>query len=88
MKLRLGGKWWVYVTNRRLKVNDGLCDDTKHPRRILVSSELSEIDQLDTICHEFLHAVDPERMFNEDWVLKTGTEFANALWALGYRKEA
>jgi hypothetical protein len=88
MRLKLGGKFWQFVTNRRLKVNDGTWDETKKPRRITVSAELSEEDQLDTTVHEFLHAVDTAQMFDEDWVLKAGTEIASALWKLGYRKEA
>jgi hypothetical protein len=43
-----------------------------------------EIDLMDTVIHEVLHAIRPE--LSEEAVLETGTTIAKALWKLNYRK--
>lgn len=85
MRLRLGGKWWLFKTSRKLTASAGYCN--YNDQRIVVDAMLKDEQRLDVELHEMLHACDWNRMLDEDWVLQTGTELAAALWKLGYRKK-
>jgi hypothetical protein len=61
-----------------------LCD--YNTRTITVCTSLADVDELDTLCHELLHAC--QGFASEDHVAEVATTLATVLWQLNYRKEA
>lgn len=53
-------------------------------RRILIKEGLEPVDELNTIIHEFLHAIDWNK--DEQWVDERSLELAKLLLRLGYEK--
>lgn len=86
MRVKLGQQYWRFAFGRTAPGTWGLCDPSARPKRITVSSKLSEFNTFDTRIHEFLHAADTGDMIAEEWIERTGTELAHALWRLGYRR--
>jgi hypothetical protein len=84
MRIDLGGKSWEVRPSRSLRVNRGYYDPNK--LWIVYDKRSDPQEQLDTLIHEMIHASDTGEMIDEGWVLRAGTEIANALWKLGYRK--
>ena len=84
-RVMIGGHLWSLVF-RSLKRRSlcGLCDyETK---TISICTSMQGIDELDTLCHELLHAC--QGFASEDHVAEVATTLATVLWQLGYRKEA
>ena len=78
------GRLWQFRRVGNL-INDGDCDAPVTPaKEIRVRSNLTGIDELETIIHECLHACC--WFFREEFVLQLGKSLAVALWRLGYRK--
>lgn len=70
------------VTRRQLpKKSWGSCNYDK--RLILIRRDLSHRNMLDTMLHEFRHALHPILFCAEDWISDTSTELADALLASG-----
>lgn len=64
----------------------GFTENPKTKRkRIIVASDLTERDELETVIHEMLHAADWSK--DEEWVTEAGADIARALWRLGWRKQ-
>jgi len=80
------------ITYRYIRSNtklDGYCKKPnmpKHRRIIAINKQLKGKKELDTNIHEMLHACGWS--LDEEWVRDTATDIANALWELGYRKNA
>jgi Zn-dependent oligopeptidase len=83
--IKIAGKPWRLVY-RSLKQRHlcGLCD--YNTRTITVCTSLADVDELDTLCHELLHAC--QGFASEDHVAEVATTLATVLWQIGYRKEA
>lgn len=84
LAVRIAGQQWRLV-RRSLKARRlcGLCDYEK--RTISVCTSMAGVDELDTLCHELLHAC--QGFASEDHVAEVATTLATILWQLGYRKE-
>lgn len=86
MEFRLWTSIWKLLFVRKIPSKDhkttiGECD---HENRVLkVVDELRGLERLDTIIHEMLHAVLPEK--DELWVESVASDMANVLWETGYR---
>lgn len=83
-RILIAGNIWrlVYSSLKRRNLC-GLCDyDTK---TITVCNSMRGVDELDTLCHELLHAC--QGFASEDHVAEVATTLATVLWQLGYRKE-
>lgn len=52
--------------------------------RMEVDPRQTQIDYLDTVIHEALHMLFPQK--KERAILKAGTSIAQLLWRLGYRR--
>jgi hypothetical protein len=83
-EFKIAGDTWqvVYKSLKRRKLC-GLCDYDK--RTITICTSLSDLDELDTLIHELLHAC--QGYASEDHVAEVATTLANILWRLGYRPE-
>ena len=83
--IKISGQPWQLVY-RSLKRRNlcGLCD--YNTRTIHVCTSLADVDELDTLCHELLHAC--QGFASEDHVAEVATTLATVLWQIGYRKEA
>lgn len=88
----IGKKRWKFVRRHiKQKTEDGhpiygLCDPPDNPgKTITVERKLSGKLELDTIIHELIHASLWE-VLDEDFVERMGTDVANAVWRMGYRK--
>ena len=78
------GKRWGFRF-ARLKKCKGYCDSPeKKNKEIVVKSNLPPKEELDITLHELLHAADWWK--DEEWVEQVGTDIANVLWRLGWRK--
>ena len=84
-QIKIAGQPWQLVY-RPLKRQHlcGLCD--YNTRTITICTSLADVDELDTLCHELLHAC--QGFASEDHVAEVATTLATVLWQLGYRKEA
>lgn len=81
-KTQLGDKTWSVVPTGDLPDCVGVC--VHDERMIQLVSVQSDKTFLDVAIHESLHAVFP---WMQEWsVNQTGTEIADLLWKLGYRK--
>lgn len=92
-KVRILGKTWhlKYVPEEELHEegeeypHKGDCDPPdKKNKTIRISEALTDVEELDTLLHEFLHAA--EWNMSEEWVDAAGRDIAHALWRLGWRK--
>ena len=83
--IKISGQPWqlVYRSLKRRHLC-GLCD--YNTRTITICTSLADVDELDTLCHELLHAC--QGFASEDHVAEVATTLATVLWQLNYRKEA
>ena len=83
--IKIAGRPWQ-LAYRSLKRRHlyGLCD--YNSRTITICTSLADVDELDTLCHELLHAC--QGFASEDHVAEVATTLATVLWQIGYRKEA
>ena len=84
-RVMIGGQLWTlaYTSLKRRKLC-GLCD--YESKTISICTSMAGVDELDTLCHELLHAA--QGFASEDHVAEVATTLATILWQLGYRKEA
>lgn len=84
----LDGEYWTITWVRSLpKEKDGREVHGKcryRSKKILIATKFSEREILDTLCHELVHATDPE--LTEDAVVRRGNNYSHALWEAGYRR--
>lgn len=95
-----GKRWDIVSVNRseltdyrRDEVKDGDCVVPIHPghkltrkeRVIRICKSLGEEDLMETLLHESLHAMYPEK--NEEWIQQSAKELKTILWKFGFRKE-
>lgn len=100
MKFRILGKYWEFVRFKRedlpivrdnevqVSTSDaGACEEPwVKGKRIFVSKDLTDKDELDTILHEILHASN-YTCFSEEFVSSLASDMARILYdQLGYRK--
>lgn len=89
IRCRLGGHFYRFRYTSRPIVHeghecDGICYDDR--RLILVTPNPAKPkEELETVIHELLHAVDPTR--RDWWVTKAAYDIAQVLNRLGYRKD-
>ena len=70
------GKWPVLTS----PVDGATC----HTHAIvIVPKRVSSREYMDTVCHETLHASNPE--WTEECVARTAKDLAEVLWKIGYR---
>ena len=87
MRIELRGKRW------RLQgidfLQDGSCGSIDPPdtpqKRILIALNQNQIDILDTVIHECLHACYPD--LDEEAITESATGIAKVLFRMGYRLE-
>lgn len=88
MKVKLAGKQYEIVFRRSIDACEsrGQCDSPKLKNpKVYIQEGQTELDELDTLIHEMIHACSHEWLA-EDWVNKTATDVARALYKLGWRK--
>ena len=87
MRVKLDERFWnlKYVVKVDKQNNRGHIDhpDTKN-RRILIKEGQDPLDELATLLHEFLHAIDWNK--DEEWIDARSYELAKILLRLGYEK--
>lgn len=84
-RVMIGGQLWTLVYKSLKRRNlCGLCD--YESKTISICTSMENLDELDTLCHELLHAC--QGFASEDHVAEVATTLATILWQLGYRKEA
>ena len=85
MRVELRGKRWKLEVLEYLP--DGSCGsidpDGVKQKRILIATNQTPIDKLDTVIHECLHACVPD--LDEDCVTETATGIAKVLHRMGCR---
>lgn len=80
-----GKKWKIrFVKSKEMPRSFGECDDpsVKKPE-IWINRNLDDVDKLDTIIHEMLHATHPE--LSEESVYDTSKKITEVLKRLGFR---
>jgi len=80
IKLKLVNRF-IYETDNCM----GQCWPHTKKHIIEIDPRQSPKDYLDTIIHESLHELFPNK--KESVINRSGTSIANLLWKLGYRKE-
>lgn len=81
----LGKRWTLRFTPLRTKL--GACDPPDgSSKEIVVSSQLSGCERLDTLIHEMLHAANWH--LDEEFVTQCAGDIAKVLWRIGYRCES
>jgi len=88
IKIELGhGTWWLKLTGPPCLPagQDGSCDppDKRGRRWIYIADALVGLERLETICHEYAHAADPQA--SEETIEERARVEARLLWDLGYR---
>lgn len=78
-KVRLSTGWWKVVVEPIL----GWCN-YKELNTIIVRPSTENMDRLDTIIHEALHA--SKKGMSEAEVARVATDIARVVWRAGYRK--
>ncbi len=84
MQFRLWMSVWKIFFVKKISLGDdfvGECDP--NTKTISVLKSTNGRLRLDTLIHEMLHAVLPEK--NELWVNSVATDMTNVLWEYGYR---
>jgi hypothetical protein len=81
LTLMIRGQRWR-LAFRRLKRLWGDCDYQQ--RLIRVDPQADDLNLLDTIIHEYLHAAQPD--LSEQAVTDTASDLAGLLFRLGYRR--
>jgi len=76
--------WQLVYRSLKRRHLCGQCD--YNTRTITMCTSLADVDELDTLCHELLHAC--QGFASEDHVAEVATTLATVLWQIGYRKEA
>lgn len=82
----LGKRWkFRWVTRSEMPKAWGTCDAPDQPgKEIRIRKGQSEIDELDTVIHEVLHASDWHK--SEEWVAEVAEDLARILIKLGWRR--
>lgn len=88
MRIRMLGRiWWLMRVSKK-KLRRGTCGDCDPPNKpkkaIRLQEDLVPEEELRVLIHEFLHAC--AWWADEDWVHRSSTDIASALWRLGWRK--
>jgi len=78
-----GQQWQLAFRSLKRRQLCGLCEYDK--RTISICTGVSGLEELDTICHELLHAC--QGYASEEHVAEVATTLATVLWQLGYRME-
>jgi hypothetical protein len=78
-----GRQWQLIYRSLRRRQLCGLCEYDKHT--ISICTSIKGLEELDTICHELLHAC--QGYASEEHVAEVATTLATVLWQLGYRME-
>jgi len=85
MRVEIRGKRWSLEVVDYLQ--DGSCGSIDPPdtpkKRILIASNQTPIDQLDTVLHECLHAAFPD--LDEEAITESSTDITKVLFQLGCR---
>lgn len=81
MRFTVAGRYWRLKWSRWLKAHWGLCYLDR--REIVIRSNLNELNTLDTVIHELLHACDTDSLLSEEWVSRSATDIARVLHRLG-----
>lgn len=88
MRITLVGKLWNLIFKslpKRPQKVYGLCDEpSKKGKQITIATGLTEIDELDTLIHEMIHA--SVWQLDEEIVDRMSTDIARVLFRLGYRR--
>jgi hypothetical protein len=71
----------IKVIRKKLKAR-GYC--YTNPAKIEIDSRLTDLEELDTLIHEFTHHIQP--YLDEEVVEKIGNEMGEFLYKQGYRK--
>jgi len=85
MRVKISNRYYDlrFVKNLASK---GLCDAPHiKGRKILIKSDLTGEDRLDTLLHEILHAADWYK--DEEWICRCATDSARILTKLGYHSD-
>jgi len=84
MRVKIAGKVWNFRFSN-LKKCKGYCDSPNSKgKEIVVRKNLPAKEELDVTIHELLHAADWWK--DEEWIERIGTDIANILWKIGWRK--
>jgi hypothetical protein len=68
-----------------MRKHAGHCDHPKKTdKEIKISTDLTEEAELETVCHELIHAAC--WFFDEEFVHEFGHDIGKVLWRLGYRR--
>lgn len=78
-----GHQWRLAFRSLKRRNLCGLCEYDK--RTISICTSIAGLEELDTICHELLHAC--QGYASEEHVAEVATTLATVLWQLGYRME-
>lgn len=94
MKVKILGRIWNFMfvpaselrSNHKQMPDRGACDNpTKKGKKICILKGMKPKEELEVVIHECLHAA--EWNMDEEWVDTAGTDIANVLWRLGWRKK-
>lgn len=87
-RVKIGPRIWRirFMEARAMGRDWGRCDHPpgRHPT-IEIRRSLNELNTLDTVIHEVLHAARPE--LDEEAVDKTAASIARALYQMGWRRK-
>jgi len=84
MRFKIRGQYWQIVWSKLPRSTLGLCDWASRTITISTSKRVKGELELDTICHEILHAAMPD--LGEDAIEETASDIARVLTKLGYRR--
>lgn len=76
----IGGVKWLW---RYTRLRGRAAGWTYHGEKILIDDRLKKRARLETECHEFLHAANPQ--LSEEAVTQQAKDLSKILWSLGYR---
>jgi hypothetical protein len=85
MRFKIRGQYWQIVWSKLPRSTLGLCDWASRTITISTSKRIKGELELDTICHEILHAAMPDMA--EEAIDSTATSLARALTRLGYTRQ-
>lgn len=76
----IGGVKWLW---RYTRLRGSAAGWTYHGQKVLIDERLKKRARLETECHEFLHAANPQ--LSEEAVTQQAKDLSKILWQLGYR---
>jgi hypothetical protein len=80
-----GKRWRVVDSAEHRGVELGYCTHPELDREIAIPLDGDSESELDTICHEVLHACQWD--LSEEAIEETACSLAHTLWRLGWRKD-